>query len=113
MHYLGEHRRVGCQARDGGRIVNNPSHHAVKMDFRCLDGAVFMLSGKTAQIMHMLVIRNDGITPFDTWPLTTRLGSTIHQLRRRYGLEICTEMEPHKGGFHARYRLVTSVRLEN
>ena len=81
-----------------------------RLVFHRLDGSSFLLAGKTAQIMQMLIVRPHGLTPFDTWPLTTRLGSAIYQLRHRHNIAIVTEMEGHKGGLHARYRLMTSLR---
>jgi hypothetical protein len=56
----------------------------------------------------MLATMPSGVTQWDTLPWHTRLGGTIHALRRD-GLAIDTERE---GDFrHARYRLATPGRL--
>jgi hypothetical protein len=59
-------------------------------------------------VLAMLASRADGVTQWDTLPWHTRLGGTIHALRRD-GLSIHTERE---GEYrHARYRLQTPGTL--
>ena len=59
---------------------------------------------KRGRVVHMLASYPDGVTQHDTLPWHTRLGGTIHALRKD-GLEISTELE---GEYrHARYRLIT------
>ena len=73
--------------------------------FRASTGAIWRYSGKRARVLAMLATSPTGLTQWDTLPWHTRLGGTIHVLRRD-GLAIETVRE---GEYrHARYRLVTS-----
>lgn len=72
------------------------------------DGKVWSYRGKRARVAAMLSTMPDGVTQWDCLPWHTRLGGTIHALRRD-GLEISTELEGECR--HARYRLSTFVRL--
>jgi hypothetical protein len=54
----------------------------------------------------MLIVSPGGITQWDCLPWHTRLGSSIHAMRKD-GLAITTELEgPYR---HARYRLATEI----
>lgn len=76
--------------------------------FWASDGRKWLCSGKRGQVLKMLAHARDGITQHDTLPWHTRLGGTIHALRKA-GLEISTELE---GEYrHARYRLHTRGRI--
>lgn len=76
--------------------------------FRAPDGRKWRYSGKRALVVEMLVKASQGITQHDCLPWHTRLGGTIHALRKD-GLEISTEIE---GEFrHARYRLATRLSI--
>lgn len=76
--------------------------------FRSLTGRIWRYKGKRGRVLAMLAESNAGITQWDTLPWHTRLGGTIHVLRRD-GLSIKTKRE---GEFrHARYRLETSSSL--
>lgn len=71
-------------------------------------GYQFIRAGKGGRVLSMLARMQGGITQWDTLPWHTRLGGTIHALRRE-GLSIVTEIEgPYR---HARYRLATAGRL--
>lgn len=72
--------------------------------FRASEGRTWRFRGKRARVVTMLATMSQGVTQWDCLPWHTRLGGTIHALRRD-GLEISTELE---GDYrHARYRLCT------
>ena len=70
------------------------------------------LSGRIGQTLFLLQRAGDeGITAMET--PAKRLAAYVHSLREM-GFEISTEREPHGGaypGYHARYRLESSVIL--
>lgn len=71
-------------------------------------GQIWRYRGKRSQVLEMLATMSRGVTQWDTLPWHTRLGGTIHALRRD-GLAITTEIE---GRYrHARYRLATPGSL--
>lgn len=73
--------------------------------FRDSTGRIWRYTGKRARVLAMLAGSKLGITQWDCLPWHTRLGGTIHAMRRD-GLNISTELE---GTYrHARYRLATS-----
>lgn len=73
---------------------------------------MFTLSGRIGQTMqHLMQAKHQGITSLENPAI--RLSAHIHSLREM-GFIIDTEMEPHGGaypGYHARYRLRSSVVL--
>ncbi|ANU08454.1 hypothetical protein [Paraurantiacibacter namhicola] len=72
--------------------------------YRGQSGKIWRYKGKRGRVLAMLATMPAGLTQWDTLPWHTRLGGTIHALRRD-GLAIDTARE---GKFrHARYRLVT------
>lgn len=96
-------RSGGARARNGKAGVN--AAQAVYCDPA---GRKWAYRGKRARVMVMLATSGTGLTQWDTLPWHTRLGGTIHALRRD-GLVIDTERE---GDYrHARYRLRTPGRL--
>ena len=105
----------GAVIVDGDSAPNITGKHRAKARLTChpADAAPFTVTGKTARALRLLASSRDGITPLDCVPTILRLGSIIWQLRHRYGLAISTELEPHEDGQHARYRLVSRVRLES
>lgn len=71
-------------------------------------GRKWAYGGKRGRVLDMLASKPGGVTQLDTVPWHTRLGGTIHAMRRD-GLEISTELEgPYR---HARYRLCTVGNL--
>lgn len=87
----------GNGGRGGGEIA-----------YRASTGAVWRYRGKRGRVLAMLATRAGGVTQWDTLPWHTRLGGTIHAMRRD-GLAIDTERE---GDYrHARYRLATPGKL--
>jgi hypothetical protein len=72
--------------------------------YRAPTGRIWRYRGKRGRVLQLLATMRQGVTQWDTLPWHTRLGGTIHALRRD-GLTITTERE---GEFrHARYRLAT------
>lgn len=79
-------------------------HDSFVVVYRTEAGRSWLYRGKRGRVVHMLASYPDGVTQHDTLPWHTRLGGTIHALRKD-GLEISTELE---GEYrHARYRLIT------
>lgn len=77
---------------------------AASVAFRSSTGRIWRYTGKRGRVLAMLANSSFGVTQWDTLPWHTRLGSTIHAMRRD-GLAIETKRE---GEFrHARYWLVT------
>ena len=78
------------------------------ISFRASTGATWRYNGKRGRVLSMLATMPAGLTHWDCLPWHTRLGGTIHALRRD-GLVINTDRE---GEYrHARYRLETLGRL--
>ena len=76
--------------------------------FRASNGVLWHYKGKRARVLAMLATMPNGLTQWDTLPWHTRLGGTIHAMRRD-GLGIDTQRE---GRYrHARYRLTTLGKL--
>lgn len=95
-----DNRLIANRAPDGNRIVA----------FRAATGVTWSYRGKRGRVLAMLAGMPEGVTQWDTLPWHTRLGGTIHALRRD-GLTISTETEgPYR---HARYRLATPGCLLN
>ena len=96
-------RNTPIEAQDGQGVVQ-----AAKVTCHDSAGRKWAYRGKRARVVELLATMPDGVTQWDTLPWHTRLGGTIHALRRD-GLEISTELEgPCR---HARYRLHSPVRL--
>jgi hypothetical protein len=75
----------------------------LSVTYRAANGLEWRYKGKRARVVAMLA-ETDSVTQWDTLPWHTRLGGTIHALRRD-GLAIDTELV---GEYrHARYRLRT------
>lgn len=77
------------------------------------DPVPLVVKGRVAWCLKELLIASDfGIT--GCRGRGRRLAAYIHTLRKRYGLEIETELEPHGGpypGRHARYRLWSEIKV--
>lgn len=72
----------------------------------------YLVSGRVAQTLHCLVAAGgEGITALEVNSWAFRLASYIYDLRHDYGLDIQTKPEPHEGGSHARYFLITPVEV--
>ncbi len=70
----------------------------------------YEVKGRDAETLIWLLRAGEaGITALEVSSWAYRLSSYIHHLRHEYGLEIRTIMEPHDGGKHARYVLITIV----
>ena len=90
-------------ALDGLKAANLP-----RLRYRAPDGQEWAYKGKRAIVLRMLAGEPSGITQGDCLPWHTRLGSTIHAMRKD-GLAIETELEGKCR--HARYRLRTSGKV--
>ena len=76
--------------------------------YRDIGGREWRYTGKRARVLSMLATMRQGVTQWDCLPWHTRLGGTIHAMRRD-GLEIATALE---GEYrHARYHLCTAGTL--
>ncbi|MGD9664715.1 MAG: hypothetical protein AB7U34_05875 [Novosphingobium sp.] len=76
--------------------------------YRASTGRIWRYRGKRARVLTMLATSRQGVTQWDCLPWHTRLGGTIHAMRRD-GLDISTQLE---GDFrHARYHLHTPGSL--
>lgn len=71
-------------------------------------GRIWRYRGKRGRVLTLLATMQQGVTQWDTLPWHTRLGGTMHALRRD-GSAITTEIEGRYG--HARYRLATPGSL--
>lgn len=74
--------------------------------YRHSEGRIWRYRGKRARVLNMLATMPGGVTQHDCLPWHTRLGGTIHALRKD-GLSISTEIEGSCG--HARYRLAVEL----
>jgi hypothetical protein len=83
-------------------------HDSPRATYRDSAGRIWRYKGKRARVLAMLATARDGVTQWDTLPWHTRLGGTIHAMRRDE-LDITTERE---GEYrHARYRLRTQGQI--
>ncbi len=79
-----------------------------RVSFRASTGALWAYTGKRGRVLEMMAKDAGGVTQWDCYPWHTRLGASIHAMRRD-GLMIETQRE---GEYrHARYRLSTPGRL--
>jgi len=75
-----------------------------RVTFRTAAGQLCSYTGKRGRVLEMLAKGAGGVTQWDCYPWHTRLGASIHAMRRD-GLMIETQRE---GEYrHARYRLTT------
>jgi hypothetical protein len=70
------------------------------------------VNGKEAETLVALVRQKPGVSGWD-FPggPPYRLGAYVHDLRHKFGLSIRTDNEPHAGGWHARYVLLSDVEI--
>ncbi len=95
--------------------INRISLHAV-IEFRVYYSdstiKVFQTKGRKAQTLVCLVeAGNRGLTSEEVASWALRLASYIYDLKNDYGIDIETTLEPHKGGKHGRYRLLSLVEI--
>lgn len=70
----------------------------------------YKVTGRHAQTLYWLLRhRNNGITPISVCNTAWRLANYVFYLRGACKLDIKTEKEPHDGGTHARYFLISDV----
>jgi hypothetical protein len=84
----------------------------ISLRFRQLsDGRVFEVDGRVAQTIDALVAAGArGVTALEISSWALRLAHYIF-LAKKLGLEISMELEPHDGGRHGRYRLLTAIQI--
>lgn len=72
----------------------------------------YEVEGREAESLLCLVQTGEtGITALEVHSWAYRLASYIHDLRHKFGLDIRTLKEPHEGGTHARYILLSAVEI--
>jgi hypothetical protein len=72
----------------------------------------YEVEGRAAETLLCLVQASDtGITALEVSSWAYRLASYIHDLRHKFGLDIRTQREPHDGGTHGRYVLLSAVEI--
>lgn len=76
----------------------------------------YVCKGQSARCLMALVAAGDrGVTAQELSSWALRLAAYVHDLRRRFGLDIHMEREPHDGaageGWHGRYSLLSSVQI--
>lgn len=91
-----------------GRQGGSGRRKAPRTAFRGSTGQIWAFGGKCGRVLAMLAKCREGITPFDCWPWHTRLGASVHVLRKA-GLTVRTEREGDCN--HARYFLMTAGHL--
>jgi hypothetical protein len=63
-------------------------------------------------LVALITAGNQGITALEVSSRALRLAHYIWRLKTDHGLLIETEYEPHEGGHHGRYRLISRVTLD-
>lgn len=72
---------------------------------------IFCITGQDLRTLHALMDAGEkGITALDVSSWAFRLASYVYDLRHKHGLEIQTIREPHDGGYHARYVLISNIK---
>lgn len=72
----------------------------------------YEVTGQTAKALIALYEAGEaGTTAQEVAGWAYRLAAYVHVLRHDYGLEIRMTKEPHFGGWHARYSLVTVIQI--
>lgn len=78
---------------------------------RLSDGKVFYVDGRVAQTVDALMgAGRSGVTALEISNWALRLADYVFKLRK-LGLEITMTPEPHEGGNHSRYHLVTAIEM--
>lgn len=73
---------------------------------------VTITARQVARTLAALIYKGEqGITALEMGAWAFRLGAYIHILRHEYGLDIQTQKEEHVRGWHARYVLITHVKI--
>lgn len=112
--------RQGIDVQKAAPVAKNPDKkRKLRNSTRRIDFVVGtdlvpqVVKGRLAWCLKELLDAGDfGITPCRG--RGRRLAAYIHTLRKRYDLEIETELEPHRGqypGRHARYRLWSEIKV--
>lgn len=84
----------------------------LRVTFENEAGVKHTVRGRVAQSICWLVERQqNGITAAEMSNWALRLGAYVHILRHKHHVNIRTDMEPHEGGSHGRYVLVSSITI--
>lgn len=94
--------------RPDSRSAIPPRLRGTYVAFRASDGRIWAYDRKKGRVLHMLATQCQGVTQWDCLPWHTRLGASIH-IMRRAGLQIETVREG--DCHHARYFLRTPGTL--
>jgi hypothetical protein len=71
----------------------------------------FDVRGQEARTLRALVRAGDGgVTALELSGWALRLAAYVHSLQKK-GVVIAMEREPHDGGHHGRYRLMSTIHL--
>ena len=78
----------------------------------CFNDKKHTITGRHAQTLYWLLRhRSEGITPISVCNTAWRLANYVFYLRKHCGLDIKTDKEPHSGGYHARYTLLSDITI--
>ncbi len=78
------------------------------------EGQAFTVTGRIAQTLLSLIEAGPrGITSLEAFEAgwAVRLAAYVHRLRSDCCLSIETRREPHRGGNHARYVLISAIEV--
>lgn len=84
----------------------------LRVIFKTPDSVEHIVKGRQAQSICWLHLKQDkGVTSQEMSSWALRLGAYIHILRHKHNLNIRTDKEPHEGGSHGRYVLLSKVDI--
>ena len=88
-----------------------PIVHATLLEFGY--SRSITVKGQTAKALLALVEAGpNGVTALEAATWAYRFAAYCHDLRRKHGLSIRTDKEPHSGGWHGRHVLESEVCIE-
>jgi hypothetical protein len=94
-------------------VRRGPASPRLKVAFEA-DGRMREVQGQCARALMALVAAGpEGVTAQEVASWSFRLAAYVHDLRRKHGLVVVTEREPHPGGWHGRHILLTPVRIHS
>lgn len=86
-------------------------HKKLRVAFENQFFECYEINGRIAQALLYLVNNPGGVTGFELTGWFFRLAARIHDLRKKYNLDIVAKDAYHDGAVHARYFLNTPVRI--
>lgn len=104
---------IHTNTKDNQMINDKPKKVTIRFKAYLPQGEkIFETRGQTAKALLFLVdSAQRGVTALEVANWAYRMAAYVHILRSKYGLEIRTDKEPHVGGSHARYVLITPVDI--